>query len=63
MAELSELATQGKPIYGSSPQPEWVQKAAAGNSTWSALKFGVFLSGIFFRDEILTRISLGAVPM
>ncbi|KIJ55706.1 hypothetical protein M422DRAFT_220502 [Sphaerobolus stellatus SS14] len=42
LAELSELARQSKPLYGESPQPEWVQKAAAGNSTFSALKFAAF---------------------
>lgn len=39
LAELSERARKGEPLYGTSPQPDWVQMAAAGNSTYSALKF------------------------
>jgi len=40
VAELSERARQGKPIYGESDQPEWVQGAAYRNSAFSQLKFG-----------------------
>jgi len=40
LAELSALAREGKPLYGTSGQPEWVQQTAAGNSTFSQLKFG-----------------------
>ena len=40
LAELSERARQGKPLYGHSDQPEWVQASAANNSTFSQLKFG-----------------------
>ena len=39
-AELSERARLGKPLYGHSDQPEWVQTSAANNSTFSQLKFG-----------------------
>ena len=39
-AELSERARQGKPVYGESDQPEWVQGAAFRNSAFSQLKFG-----------------------
>ncbi|GJJ11021.1 hypothetical protein Clacol_005250 [Clathrus columnatus] len=42
LAELSERAHQGKPLYGESNQPEWVQTIAAGNSTFSALKFAKY---------------------
>ncbi|KAF5336025.1 hypothetical protein D9611_006367 [Ephemerocybe angulata] len=37
--ELSQRAKEGKPLYGTSNQPEWVQQAAAANSTFSQLKF------------------------
>ncbi|KAF8519004.1 NADH-ubiquinone oxidoreductase complex I, 21 kDa subunit-domain-containing protein [Hysterangium stoloniferum] len=40
LAELSALAEEGKPLYGISSQPEWVKQTAAGNSTFSQLKFG-----------------------
>jgi hypothetical protein len=39
LAELSQRARDGKALYGESPQPEWVQAAAARNSQWSQLKF------------------------
>lgn len=39
LEELSQRAREGKPLYGESPQPEWVQAAAARNSQWSQLKF------------------------
>ncbi|KAH9479512.1 NADH-ubiquinone oxidoreductase 20.9 kDa subunit [Psilocybe cubensis] len=41
LAELRERAQDGKSLYGNSPQPAWVQQAAASNSTWSQLNFGV----------------------
>ncbi|KAH9002182.1 NADH-ubiquinone oxidoreductase complex I, 21 kDa subunit-domain-containing protein [Lactarius deliciosus] len=41
-AELSQLAREGKPLYGESPQPLWVQNAAYSNSAFSQLKFSVF---------------------
>ncbi|KDQ61567.1 hypothetical protein JAAARDRAFT_31023 [Jaapia argillacea MUCL 33604] len=41
-AELSARAKAGEPIYGESPQPEWVQNAAYHNSVWSQLKFAAF---------------------
>ncbi|KAL0067228.1 hypothetical protein AAF712_005798 [Marasmius tenuissimus] len=40
--ELSQRAREGKPLYGESPQPEWVQAAAYRNSVFSQLKFSVF---------------------
>ncbi|KIY46694.1 hypothetical protein FISHEDRAFT_46841 [Fistulina hepatica ATCC 64428] len=39
MKELRQLAKEGKPLYGTSDQPEWVQSAAHRNSVYSALKF------------------------
>lgn len=39
LQELRERAAQGLPLYGSSPQPDWVQQAANRNSQWSQLKF------------------------
>lgn len=38
--ELSQRAQEGKPLYGESHQPLWVQEAAARNSTFSQLKLG-----------------------
>lgn len=40
LQELRQRAAEGKPLYGSSNQPEWVQHAASTNSTFSQLKFG-----------------------
>ncbi|GLB41751.1 putative C-terminal of NADH-ubiquinone oxidoreductase 21 kDa subunit [Lyophyllum shimeji] len=42
LAELSQRVAEGKPLYGESPQPEWVQGAAHRNSEYSQLKFSVF---------------------
>jgi len=43
LAELSQRAREGKPLYGSSNQPDWVQAAASRNSQWSQLKFCAFI--------------------
>ncbi|KAH9935060.1 NADH-ubiquinone oxidoreductase complex I, 21 kDa subunit-domain-containing protein [Amylocystis lapponica] len=40
--ELTERARLGLPLYGESPQPEWVQSAAYRNSAFSQLKFHAF---------------------
>jgi hypothetical protein len=37
--ELSQRAKEGKPLYGDSPQPAWVQGSAYRNSAYSQLKF------------------------
>jgi len=37
--ELSQRAREGKPLYGESYQPEWVQGTAFRNSQFSQLKF------------------------
>ncbi|CAO3656560.1 unnamed protein product [Mucor fragilis] len=39
-AELSQLAKEGKALYGESYMPEHVQDASARNSRFSQLKFG-----------------------
>jgi hypothetical protein len=39
LAELSQRAREGKPLYGESPQPEWIQGVAYRNSAFSQLKF------------------------
>ncbi|KAG5338902.1 hypothetical protein C0989_005628 [Termitomyces sp. Mn162] len=40
--ELTQRASEGKSLYGDSPQPHWVQAAAARNSQFSQLKFAAF---------------------
>ena len=42
--ELSQLAREGKPLYGESHQPLWVQSAAYSNSAFSQLKFSKYLN-------------------
>ena len=42
-AELSQRAKEGKPLYGESDQPAWVQNAAYTNSAYSQLKFRMLL--------------------
>jgi len=49
LAELSQRAQEGKPLYGKSDQPEWVQGVAHKNSVFSQLKFCAW----FPRDERL----------
>lgn len=39
LEELSQRAKEGKPLYGNSPQPAWVQGSAHRNSAYSQLKF------------------------
>ena len=39
LAELSQLAKDGKPLYGESHQSPWVQGTAHRNSVFSQLKF------------------------
>lgn len=39
LAELSDRARRGLPLYGESDQPEWIQGAAYRNSAFSQLKF------------------------
>lgn len=41
LKELSALAKAGKPLYGTTDLPEYVQGVAHRNSLWSQLKFGV----------------------
>ncbi|KJA28126.1 hypothetical protein HYPSUDRAFT_197659 [Hypholoma sublateritium FD-334 SS-4] len=42
LEELRQRVRDGKPLYGESPQPAWVQYAASTNSQWSQLKFSTF---------------------
>ena len=39
LAELSDRAKRGLPLYGESDQPEWIQGVAYRNSAFSQLKF------------------------
>ncbi|POY70074.1 hypothetical protein BMF94_6926 [Rhodotorula taiwanensis] len=39
--ELGQLAREGKPLYGETDLPEYIQGVAHRNSMWSQLKFGV----------------------
>lgn len=41
LKELSALAKAGKPLYGETDLPEYVQGVSHRNSQWSQLKFGV----------------------
>ncbi|KAF7309575.1 hypothetical protein MIND_00328500 [Mycena indigotica] len=40
--ELSQLAREGKPLYGESSQPDWVKAVAHRNSQYAPLKFSLF---------------------
>lgn len=40
--ELSQLAREGKPVWGHSDQPAYVLQSAVNNSRWSQLKFAAF---------------------
>lgn len=40
LKDLSALAKAGKPLYGSTDLPEYVQGVSHRNSMWSQLKFG-----------------------
>ncbi|KAJ7746830.1 NADH-ubiquinone oxidoreductase complex I, 21 kDa subunit-domain-containing protein [Mycena maculata] len=42
LEELTQRAREGKPLYGESSQPMWVQAAAHRNSQYSQLKFSLF---------------------
>ena len=41
LQELTALAKAGKPLYGETDLPPYVQGVAHRNSLWSQLKFGV----------------------
>ncbi|KAM0747007.1 hypothetical protein T439DRAFT_318262 [Meredithblackwellia eburnea MCA 4105] len=41
LEELSARVKAGKPVYGETDLPEYVQGVAHNNSQWSLLKFGV----------------------
>ena len=63
MAELSALAKAGKPLYGETDLPNYVQGVAHRNSLWSQLKFGVLPWSVYFslcsRDEWKLMIWFG----
>lgn len=42
LEELTKRAQEGKPLYGESSQPEWIQGAAHRNSAFSQFKFAAF---------------------
>ncbi|KAI0653406.1 NADH-ubiquinone oxidoreductase complex I, 21 kDa subunit-domain-containing protein [Cubamyces menziesii] len=42
LAELTDRARRGLPLYGESDQPAWVQTAAYHNSAFSQLKLHIF---------------------
>ncbi|KAJ7173738.1 NADH-ubiquinone oxidoreductase complex I, 21 kDa subunit-domain-containing protein [Mycena filopes] len=42
LVELTQRAREGKPLYGESSQPAWVQATAHRNSQYAQLKFSVF---------------------
>jgi hypothetical protein len=54
-AELSQRAREGKPLYGESPQPLWVQNAAYSNSAFSQLKFSGYLDPVVSPTHMLTH--------
>lgn len=56
-AELSQLAREGKPLYGESHQPLWVQNAAFSNSAFSQLKFSEYLKPNYYVLISLTTLS------
>jgi hypothetical protein len=55
LEELTQRAKEGKPLYGESSQPMWVQGAAHQNSAYSQLKFcaSPFISSIYNLVTIL----------
>jgi hypothetical protein len=53
-AELSQRAREGKPLYGESPQPLWVQNSAYSNSAFSQLKFSEYLDPAVHTTLMLT---------
>ncbi|SRR6266550_4835639 len=59
LEELSQRAKEGKPLYGESFQPQWVQGAAFKNSAYSQLKFCksvAFENVIMLLTHICSRI-------
>jgi hypothetical protein len=61
-AELSQLAKEGKALYGDSYMPEYVQDASSRNSRFSQLKF--CKSDIVFFSKIrLTHVYFSRFPL
>lgn len=63
LEELTQRAKEGKPLYGESSQPMWVQGAAHRNSAYSQLKFGAFLFISSICNLMLIPVLLAAFPM
>lgn len=63
LAELSQRAAEGKPLYGTSTQPEWVQGVAYRNSAWSQLKFRKRPSYIHWSSPAKSTHFTDAFPM
>jgi hypothetical protein len=62
---LSQLAKEGKALYGESYMPEHVQDASARNSRHAQLKFSkylCFLARWILRDIKYNSFFLGAFP-
>lgn len=54
LAELRQRAQEGKPLYGESNQPLWVQGAAHQNSAFSQLKmraYSAYDMSVFMRTH------------
>jgi len=63
LAELSQKAAEGKPLYGTSSQPEWVQGTAYRNSAWSQLKFSKRPLYIHWSSPTKSTHFTGVFPM
>lgn len=61
-AELSQLAKEGKPLYGESYMPEHIQDNSARVSRFSQLKFGKKIEIILVINKNNCKYTLGAIP-
>ncbi|KAG6910207.1 hypothetical protein DXG01_012342 [Tephrocybe rancida] len=62
LAELTQRASEGKSLYGDSPQPQWVQEAAARNSQFSQLKFYLDSKAAFPMVNLVNHSNHGTDP-
>ena len=58
MEELSAIAAQGKPVYGETDLPEFIQGVAHRNSQWSQLKFSALPWWVIERDVLPSVVAL-----
>ena len=62
LAELTQRAKEGKPLYGESDQPLWVQGTAHNNSAFSQLKMRMYPQYMLRRNtdtyQCIRRVSL-----